>query len=239
MKSILSARKFEALHTKKYADFVCDDIIDKLILKFSKTHSFSVNVFLSSYNSQVCEFSKGFIGIGDIFIKAEYIDENWICQSIICLIQKTNRDPKRRANGVEKTETKVKKLLKKEMEKYLINKTWDITNPIQDCTAMVDTILEKLKFKYEEYYYAINCLLKNDDFGFSAYSNSFYFFKQEDSTVWEILKNDDDRIKNSLFCAIYVSFFKYKNAEEIKEDPLIKIKDSRKEKSVSPEKLKV
>ena len=213
MKTILSSRKFEDKSCKQYADFVTDDIVDKLILKYSKTHSFTVVVFLNSSKSQCVEHSKGFIGVGDLFIKSEYSDENWICYTLISLIQKTNRDPKRRTlaqPAMEKMDAKVKKMIVKEMQKLLINKTWDMTNPQQDCLALVENILDKLTFKYNEYYFAVNCLLKNDDAGFTAYSNSFFFFPKEDSTCFEIFKNEDDKIKNALFCTIYTSYFKFK-----------------------------
>jgi hypothetical protein len=213
MKTILSARKFEDKTTKQYADFITDDILDKLILKYSKTHSFTVVVFLSSSKSQCVEHSKGFIGVDDLFIKTEYSDENWICYTLITFVQKSNRDPKRKTlpqPAMEKMDAKVKKLIGKEMTKFLVNKTWDLTNPQQDCNALVDNILDKLTFKYEEYYFAVNCLLRNDDAGYTAYSNSYFFFPKEDSTCFEIFKNDDEKVKNSLFCTVYTSYFKFK-----------------------------
>ena len=213
MKTILSARKFEDKTAKQYADFITDDILDKLILKYSNTHSFTVVVFLNSVKSQCVEHSKGFIGVGDLFIKSEYTDENWICYTLITVIQKINRDPKRKTlaqPAMEKMDLKIKKLILKEMHKILINKTWDLTDPQQDANALIENILDKLTFKYQEYYFAVNCLLRNDDAGYSAYSNSFFFFPKEDSTCFEIFKNEDDKIQNALFCTIYTCYFKFK-----------------------------
>jgi len=129
------------------------------------------------------------------------------------MVQKANRDPHRKIHNhhdFEKMEEKLKGLVHTEMRKVLINKTWDITNPDQDASALVLNLLEKLLYKFEEYYFSVNCLLKNDDAGFTAYSNSFFFFPKEDSTCFEVFKNDDEKILNSLFCTVYISYFKFK-----------------------------
>jgi len=180
MKTILSARKYDMIQNKKYADFITDDLIDKLILKYSSEFHFTVIVYLSSYDTQLSHSSKGYIGQYDFFVKSEYMDENFICQTFITMINRKSRDPKRKPEMGRKVEIKIKKIMLKEMERFLIGKTWDLTNPVQDSNSIVDNILEKLKFKYNDYYFTVNTLLRNDDFGFTSYSSSYFYNLKED-----------------------------------------------------------
>jgi len=211
MKTILNGRTADIQNAKKYSDFISDDIIDKLILKYNKTHSFTVVVFLSIKNTLCFEASKGFLGSQDVFLKCEYSDDNWICNTLITMINRLSRDPLRKVETPDKIEGDMKKTMSEEMEKILSGKTWLDNYNNTDCNVIVANLIDKLKFKFPNYFFTLNCILRNDDSGFTSFSNNYCFYSKEDSTCFEIFNtNSDDLAKNSIFCTIYASFFKNK-----------------------------
>ena len=211
MTTILTGREPEMHHSKKYSDFISEDILDKLILKYNKTHSFTVVVFLSTSNSKCFEISKGYIGPQDFYMKSEFVDDNWICFTLITMINRLSRDPMRKVENPEKLEGEIKKVMLDEMEKILSGKIWIEKYNNDDCTVIVQNILDKLIFKYQSYFFTLNCIIRNDDLGFTTYSNNYCFYSKEDSICFEIYNtNNDETAKNSIWCTIYASFFKNK-----------------------------
>ena len=139
MKNILEGRKYDKASISKYKEFIAEDIKDKLKRKFMEL-SFSVNIFLGSFDSPSWQNSNGYFCNDDIFVREEYKDANWICHAVITGVWTKNRDESRAktVSNLKDIQTKAKGNSQKIMEKFLFGKTYDQNLTGRDLGKILD-----------------------------------------------------------------------------------------------------
>jgi len=134
---------------------------DKLKRKFTDM-SFSVSVFIGSFDNPNWMNSNGYFCNDDVFVREEYKDTgNWVCHTVINGVWLKNRDENRaKADKLKDMETKAKSICQKSMEKFLFGKAYDQSLTGRDLGKILDEVNESFKFEFgKEYTYFVNCAL--------------------------------------------------------------------------------
>lgn len=210
MRNILEGRKFDKSQITKYKEFIGDDIKDKLKRKFTDL-AFTVNVFLGSFESPFWQNSNGYFCNDDVFVREEYKDQNWVCQTVINGVWLKNRDENRpKAAGTKDLEAKAKPICQKIMDKFLLGKVYDQSLSGRDLGKILEETNESFKFEFgKEYNFFINAILIDKSKGSCEGGSYGQNSKDEDLMITEGYTTEKDAAKG-IQGIIMASFFKIK-----------------------------
>jgi hypothetical protein len=211
MKNILEGRKFDKASITKYKEFIGEDIKDKIKRKYLDL-TFSVNIYLGSFDSPSWQNSNGYFCNDDVFVREEYKDQNWVCQAIINGVWNKNRDENRAKTAkVNEIETKAKGNCQKIMEKFLFGKIYDQSLTGRDLGKILEETNESFKFEFgKDYTFFVNCILVDKSKGTTEYGSYENNNKEEDLVITETYTTDKTAADKGIMGVVLASFFKIK-----------------------------